>query len=699
MHNNDKSAFINDEIEGIDQNPTADRQGTFENESVTVYAELKTLWAEGIEGQGIKVAVIDSGIDRNHPALKDVYKGGKNYVDQSNPEEYTRPRDENDPSETSPDERPDNLPVKSTGGSPFETHHGTHIAGIIAGKSDKGVHGVAPKIDLYAYRVHGAYTGGKLSYILQAIEEAVAQKMDIINLSLSDNSDLENHELSIAVNKAILAGIVVISTAGNTGSVRGSVRAPGTSRLGIAVGNATFTDEVDSSSSRGPSRPNFDIKPDIVAPGTDISSTMPRFQEGYSETVYKDAYKLETGTSQAAPYITGIAALMKQAHPDWTPFDIKVAISNTAKVLNTETYNVFDQGAGRVQPYAAVHPAILAYALEEIDALDNGELVENRKGSVTFGAVPLTEDVSITKPVLVKDITGEGGNYDVTIHVTHPFEDATVTVDQPSFTLNGECLLNVTLTASKNINTKYRDEILGYLHITNQDQSVDISLPFAADFSNGATVTPEIEEFSITKMDISFEKDETETKTEVTLSITSDLSYPSLEITDYLTKAPLDSLFYSNGLTLGTRKYPILHKYTSSWTNEETTLEDGIYSIDFAGMAKTESLNGSIGPIFIKSTKPVITGSVKGTTVSGQVTDRYIDFNTSLTEISEGFDVNGKLAASYIVTRDGNQGATDSFILNQDGTFSFELDSFDAEQDRITITITDAAGNNGELSF
>lgn len=669
---------------------------TTETEIDPIFSEVKALWADGIEGHGIKVAVLDSGIDMNHPDIKHAYRGGKNFVDQSNPEEYTRPRDDNDPSETSPDERPEGAPEKGqTSGALFETHHGTHVAGIIAGKNENGVKGVAPKIDLYAYRIFGAYTSGDTSTILKAIEEAVAQKMDIINLSLSDDSDMENHALSIAINNAVLAGVIAISTAGNTGSVRGSVRAPGTSRLGISVGNSTIEDEIDGSSSRGPSRPNFDIKPDIVAPGTEILSTMPRYREEDMEAQYEDAYKLETGTSQAAPYITGVAALMKQAHPDWSPFDIKVAMSNTAKVLNTKSYTVFDQGAGRVRPYAAVHPTILAYAIEEIDASGKGELVENRKGTVTFGPVTLTEDIAITKPIIVKDIKRDGGIYDVTVHITQPFDTAKIIVDQPSFTLNGECLLHVTLTASKNENTNYRDEILGYIHITNRDQSSEVSLPFAADFSNGATVTPAIEELSITKKDVSFTS-ELDDKTNVTLSINSDLSYPTLEITDYLSKVPLDSLFYDNGLSLGTRKIPIQHKYTSSWTNEEATLEDGIYSIDFTGMAKAESLTASIGPIFIKSIKPVITGSIQGTTVTGQVTDQYIDFAQSLAELGEGFDVNEKLSALYRVTRDGKPGLPVPVVVDQDGAFSFELDSFNAKNDQVIVTITDAAGNTGE---
>ncbi|MBB4825256.1 subtilisin family serine protease [Sporosarcina luteola] len=669
-------------------------ESDYETEKDLVYPELQALWEEGIEGQGIKVAVLDSGIDKNHPDLKEVYKCGKNFVDQSDPEEYTRLRDENDPSETSPMERPEGAPEKHpTTGSPFESHHGTHIAGILAGKN--GMKGVAPQIDLYVYRVFGAYTAGKTSYILKAIEEAVIQKMDVINLSLSGDSDLETYAVSVAINNAVMAGVVAISTAGNTGPVRGSVRAPGTSRLGIAVGNSTRDDQVDSSSSRGPSKPNFDIKPDVLAPGTEIFSTMPRYGEGEPVTIYQDAYKRETGTSQAAPYIAGVAALIKQAHPDWTPFDIKVALSNTAKVLDTEKFDVFDQGAGRVQPYAAVHPAILAYSIEEVDVNGEGEMVENRKGSVTFGPVPLTEDVSITKPILVKDVKGIGGEYVVTVQVTKSVGDAKVTIDQPSFKLHGEQMLYITLTASKKLDTKYRDELLGYIYIANSDQSVEISLPFAADFSNGATVTPAIEEFSINKKDISFKDKGSDEQAVIRLSINTDVSYPSLELVDYKTKEAKDSLFYQDGISLGAREFPILHRYRSNWMDEEVTLADGIYSFSFNGMVKALALTGSIGPVFVKTTTPAVSAFIQTTEVQGRVADQYIEFNHTLQELGEGFDLNDKLRASYFVSNDGAAGEPVSFSLNQDGTFSFKLPSIEAA-DLLTIIVVDAAGNSAE---
>ena len=189
--------------------------------------------------------------------------------------------------------------------------------------------------------------------------------------------------------------------------------------------NLTLTagDEVNSSSSRGPSIPNFDIKPDVTAPGTNIMSTIPMYKADFPEATYEHAYTRKTGTSMAAPHIAGIAALVKQANPNWDAFDVKVALSNTAKVLDTSKYDVFAQGAGRVQAYQAAHPEILAYALDT--ANNDGETVENKKGTVTFGPQSLKMEISqLTKQILVKNENGNGGTYNATVEVTKGFADA-----------------------------------------------------------------------------------------------------------------------------------------------------------------------------------------------------------------------------------------------------------------------------------
>ena len=105
----------------------------------------------------------------------------------------------------------------------------------------------------------------------------------------------------------------------------------GTVTFGNFNKTTTIGDEVNDSSSRGPSTPNFDIKPDVSAPGTNIMSTIPMYKADFPDATYEEAFTRKTGTSMATPHIAGIAALVKQANPDWNAFDVKVALIQQCK--------------------------------------------------------------------------------------------------------------------------------------------------------------------------------------------------------------------------------------------------------------------------------------------------------------------------------------------------------------------------------
>ena len=172
---------------------------------------IEKLWDEGVEGQGIKVAVLDTGIDADHPEFAGIYKGGKNFVPHTG-SDYTRPRADDDASETSPLDRPANRAEFNANGSAFYTSHGTHVAGTIAaiGANEYGIKGIAPKVDLYMYRVLGAYGSGSTSGIIKAIETAVIEEMDVINLSLGGGANSETDSGSFAINNAMMAGTIAV---------------------------------------------------------------------------------------------------------------------------------------------------------------------------------------------------------------------------------------------------------------------------------------------------------------------------------------------------------------------------------------------------------------------------------------------------------------------------------------------------------
>nr|WP_246197184.1 S8 family serine peptidase [Cytobacillus depressus] len=852
---------------------------------------IEKLWKEGYEGQGIKVAVLDTGIDTKHPEFATNLKGGKNFVPHGN--DYARPRADDDPSETSPLDRPAHRPKFDASGRSFYTDHGTHVAGTIAaiGANEYGIKGIAPKVDLYAYRVLGAYGSGENSGIIAAIDTAVKEKMDVINLSLGGGSNTETDAGSFAINNAMMAGTISVIATGNSGPNRGTMGIPATARLGIGVGNTTnpetsyngkvhvkagdyeyskqlnlmgttfgqdlaaqlngefelvavpkvgeatdyngidvkgkvalisrgeiafvdkiafaksngaiaaiihnfdggtnapnesgiflgdgFTfiptfdmsvtdgaairealqngsgtisfsdfdssrtlgDEVSDSSSRGPSTPNFDIKPDVTAPGTDIMSSVPAYGADFPDADYSQSYDRFTGTSMATPHIAGIAALVKQANPDWTPFDVKVALSNTAKLLNTKKYDVFSQGAGRVDAYAAAHPRVLAYALDT--ANNDREVVENLKGTVTFGHQKLDKDISVTKQILVKDLKGKGGEFNVTVDMTKSFGDAKIVIDKPTFTLDGEQLINVTLTASKNANAKPSAEALGYIHISTGENDntvtslsvnetdialttddtkqlkvteeetviegdyLDISLPFAAELGGEAPV--EIRNFQITETDLSFNGDGIKDSALLTFTVTGDLDTNYIEIWDIMNPEGgayedgyIGYLHAGSSLAAGSYKLPITGLYRS-WEKQDPPQEipDGLYTIDMSALTKSGNprmVEAWVGPIVVKKTKPEIAATFEKENLTGNITDKYLDYNDELAQYGLDYNINEKLHASYVLTTDDDTGEERPFQLEQDGSFELELGAL-TENDTVKVVVVDAAGNKAEATI
>lgn len=426
--------------------------------------ETKSLFTRGddnLTGKGVKVAVIDTGVDYNHPDLKDNYRGGFDVIDQ-----------DDDPMETQ----------KNQG---IPTLHGTHVAGIISANGK--LKGVAPESDIHAYRALGPTGMGTTEQVIEAIEKAVEDNVDVINLSLGNTVNGPDWPTSIALDKAVDKGIVAVTSNGNSGPNLWTVGSPGTSFKAISVGASTpplkipylitdserddemavqqmqkaakwefkrsypivdiglgreedyenldidvenkivlakrglisFTvkakiakakgakalvvynhqpgefagmleepvdlpvvsvpkedgerlsdlmkkneqehirtiyrqeeDQIAPFSSRGPVTHTWEVKPDLVAPGVQIDSTIP---SGYLDL---------NGTSMAAPHVTGAVALIKQKHPDWTPEQIKASLMNSAKILEDEEGNPHPphvQGTGRIQLDKALAQETLVY--------------------------------------------------------------------------------------------------------------------------------------------------------------------------------------------------------------------------------------------------------------------------------------------------------------------------------------------------
>ncbi|MGP4038893.1 S8 family serine peptidase [Gracilibacillus sp. D59] len=413
-------------------------------------------------GKGVKVGVIDTGIDYNHSDLQNSYKGGYDLVDF-----------DKDPMETKPEQ-----------GMP--TMHGTHVAGVIA--ADGKMKGVAPDAELYSYRALGPGGTGTSVQVMAAIEKAVKDGMDIINLSLGNSINGPDWPTSVAVNRATEQGVTVVIANGNTGPDLWTVGSPATANQVISVGASTpklerpflfdrfhdkkiemipmqgspkwsfprdlevtnkegkithdtilimdrgetpfaqlakeaeekgaaalliannekgvfqgavdpnisipvaaisqedgkwlkenpgyltvdhekIQDTVTDFSSRGPVTVNWGIKPEIVAPGASILSTVP------------GGYQALSGTSMAAPHVAGVLALLKEAHPDWTPAQLKAAILTTADPF--QNFQPTEQGAGKIDPAAAIKTdTIIHESLLEFGKITDTSVQKVRKLTV-----------------------------------------------------------------------------------------------------------------------------------------------------------------------------------------------------------------------------------------------------------------------------------------------------------------------------
>jgi subtilisin family serine protease len=197
------------------------------------------LHEEGFTGKGVKIGVIDTGIDYNHPDLKGAYKGGYDFVDN-----------DNDPMETTYNDwkKSGYAEINPLTGATYYTQHGTHVAGIIAGqgenKTDYAVTGVAPDADIYAYRVLGEYGSGTTEAILAAIDKAVADGMDVINLSLGRSYNDPLYVTSMALNNAVLAGVTSVVSSGNSGDRMYTLGSPGAAALAITVGASDSSEKI-----------------------------------------------------------------------------------------------------------------------------------------------------------------------------------------------------------------------------------------------------------------------------------------------------------------------------------------------------------------------------------------------------------------------------------------------------------------------
>jgi subtilisin family serine protease len=329
-------------------------------------------WAAGYDGKGVKIAVLDTGVDATHPDLKTQVIESKNFSTAADATDHFG--------------------------------HGTHVASIAAGtgaKSGGKYKGVAPGAKILSGKVLDDNGSGDDSGILAGMEWAAAQGADVVNLSLGGQDTPEIDPLEAEVNKlSAEKGILFAIAAGNSGPE--SVGSPGSADAALTVGAVDDKDKLADFSSTGPRTGDGAIKPDVTAPGVDITAAAAKGSLIDQEVGEKPpGYLTISGTSMATPHVAGAAAILKQQHPDWDYAELKGALTGSAK---GGKYTPFQQGSGRIQVDKAIKQTVIADPV-----------------SVSFGTQlwPHTDDKPDTKQLTYRNL----GTKDVTLKLTSTATD------------------------------------------------------------------------------------------------------------------------------------------------------------------------------------------------------------------------------------------------------------------------------------
>ncbi|RSM70707.1 peptidase S8 [Actinoplanes sp. ATCC 53533] len=281
-------------------------------------------WQAGLTGKGVKVAILDSGLDPDHPDLRGRVVAAKSFIDD-------------DP------------------GTADLDGHGTHVASTVAGSgaaSEGRYRGVAADADLLIGRV--CQDGCSTSSVLDGMQWAVDNGARIVNLSLGGPDEPGIDPLEEAVNTLTArSGTLFVVAAGNDGGDR-TVSSPASAQSALAVAAVDGDDALAGFSSRGPGADGA-VKPDLAAPGAGIVAA--RARDTLALEAVDDNYAKLSGTSMATPHVTGSAALLAQAHPGWRAEQLKGALVGGATPIRADAYAV---GSGRVDVASAM--SATAYA-------------------------------------------------------------------------------------------------------------------------------------------------------------------------------------------------------------------------------------------------------------------------------------------------------------------------------------------------
>ncbi|MBA3364495.1 MAG: S8 family serine peptidase [Actinobacteria bacterium] len=317
-------------------------------------------------GNGMKIAVVDDGVDQRHP-----FFSAQGFT---TPAGFPKGQAAFTTAKVIAARAfPPRSPRWTNASRPFdpeESQHATHVAGIAAGDrlasaaGRSNVSGVAPNAYIGNYKVLTIPTDanvgldGNAPEIVAGIEAAVRDGMDVLNLSLGEPEVEPQRDIVVqAINAAADAGVIPAIAAGNDFSEfgRGSVGSPGSAAKAITSAAVTKARRIADFSSSGPTPISLQMKPDVSAPGVSILSSIPP----------PELWANFSGTSMAAPHVAGAAAILRQRHPTWTVAQVKSALVLTGDPVYSDAGNTAElpatrQGGGLINLRRADSPLVFA---------------------------------------------------------------------------------------------------------------------------------------------------------------------------------------------------------------------------------------------------------------------------------------------------------------------------------------------------
>lgn len=389
-------------------------------------------WEQGYKGDGVKVAVLDTGFDPQHPDLKGLVTESANFTGEPSTDDLMG--------------------------------HGTHVTSIIAGSgaaSGGRYKGVAPGARILSGKVCTMDGNCDNSAIVEGLAWAAQHGAKVINLSLGDTDTPETDAVEAMVDTVTRDyGSLVVAAAGNFGP--GKVATPASAESAVAVGATQANDELAAFSAIGPRVGDSGLKPDLVAPGVGVVAARA------GGTTADDGYTEMSGTSMAAPHVTGAAAILFQQHPDWTPEQVKRALMHST--TGAFERGAYYQGAGRVDIARAVDAQVTA----EPTGLD-------------FGLIRWSD---ATRPPVSRTITYRNpGSEPVTLHLKHnagyragkaPAPEGLFRLSTDTVAVPAHGTADVTLTVTPEATTLYT-AFSGVVSAVTSDNRVSIRVPFGAD--------------------------------------------------------------------------------------------------------------------------------------------------------------------------------------------------------------------------